>query len=197
MGKKRLWQKLQSLKWLTSLSPSDGVKHLLRKRLSVFFWLQDYSNLKLMYLAEVFQQTQTKQRHSYQLHNQPPKLRCLNFPCKLQDIIIIYADDAAYWKRTTSVMAELPWAGPYLILCKCQALRITMLLILFISEGNKFFRYSVPFLLGRTTEPLMVTYAYYLLPVAPCVYIKKRQQIWRCKWNQNAYYVNDSSDLSV
>ncbi|KAI1240487.1 Neurexin-1-beta, partial [Lamprotornis superbus] len=60
----------------------------------------DYSNLKLINLAEVFQQMQTKWHRSYQLYSQPPKLRCLNFKCKLQDII--YADDADYLKRTTN-----------------------------------------------------------------------------------------------
>lgn len=51
-----------------------------------------------------------------------------------------------------------------------------MSLILFISKGNRFFRYAIPFLLGRTTEPLMVTYASacYLLTVALCVYIKQK-----------------------
>lgn len=68
-----------------------------------------------MNLAEVFQQTETKQHCSYQLYSQPPKLRCLNSTCKLQGII--YADDAGYLKRTTSTTAELSWEGPYLILC--------------------------------------------------------------------------------
>lgn len=90
--------------------------------------------------------------------------------------IFFYADDAVYLKRTTSMMAELPWAGPYLILCKWHMLRITMLLILFIFKGNRFFRYTISFLLSRTTESLMVTYesAYYLLTVALCVYIKQK-----------------------
>lgn len=112
------------------------------------------------------------QCHSYQLYNQPTKLRCLNLKCKLEDII--YADNAGYLDRTTSMMTELPWAGPYLILCKCHALGITMLLILFIFKGNRFLRYTTPFLLSRTTEPLMVTYtsACYPLTVALCVYIK-------------------------
>lgn len=73
--------------------------------------------------------------------------------------------------------AELPSAGPYLILCKCHMLRITILLILFIFKGNRFFRYTIPFLLSRTTESLMVTYASacYLLTVALCFYIKQKR----------------------
>lgn len=51
-----------------------------------------------------------------------------------------------------------------------------MLLILFIFKGNRFLRYAIPFLLSRTTEPLMATYASasYLLKVALCVYIKQK-----------------------
>lgn len=86
---------------------------------------------------------------------------------------------------TTCVNIEFPWLGPYLILCKCHALKITLLLILFIVKGNSFFRHANPFSLSTATELWRVTYkcALYLLAVGISVYtINKKQQIQRSKW---------------